>query len=73
MFFAEKDANGTGIDYFETTKGSLRLVPEGASRRALVQDFAAMRKDGLLVSDQPDFDAILETCVAIQDKVNRLA
>lgn len=73
MFFAEKDANGNRIDYFETTKGSLRLVPEGASRRALAQDFAAMREDGLLVSDQPDFDAILETCVAIQDKVNRLA
>lgn len=73
MFFAEKDANGTRIDYLETTKGSLRLVPEGASRRALAQDFAAMREDGLLVSDQPEFDAILETCVAIQDKVNRLA
>ncbi|MFZ5699457.1 MAG: nucleotidyl transferase AbiEii/AbiGii toxin family protein [Pseudomonadota bacterium] len=73
MFFAEKDASGTRIDYFETTKGSLRLVPEGASRRALAQDFAAMCEDGLLVSDQPNFDAILETCVAIQDKVNRLA
>ena len=73
MFFAEKDADGTKIDYFETTKGSLRLVPEGESLRALAQDFAAMREDGLLVSDQPEFDAIVETCVAIQDKVNRLA
>lgn len=73
MFFTEKDANGDKIDYVEAVSGSLTLVPEGASRRALAQDFAAMRTDGLLVSDQPDFDAILETCVAIQDKVNRLA
>lgn len=73
MFFAEKDANGSRIDYVEAVSGSLRLVPEGASRTALAQDFAAMSEDGLLVSDQPEFDAILETCAAIQDKVNRLA
>jgi hypothetical protein len=26
-----------------------------------------------LLSDQPEFDVILETCAAIQDKVNRQA
>jgi hypothetical protein len=39
---------------------------------ALAQDFAAMREDGLLALDQPEFDAILETCADIQDEVNRL-
>jgi hypothetical protein len=73
IFFAEKDANGDKIDYFEAVSGSLELVPEGVSRTALAQDFAAMREDGLLLSDQLEFDAILETCAAIQDKVNRLA
>ena len=29
--------------------------------------------DGLLVSDQPEFDSILETCAAIEGKVNELA
>lgn len=69
MFFAEKDANGGKIDYVEAVSGSLKLVPEGASRTALAQDFAAMREDGLLLSDQPEFDTILEICAAIQDKV----
>jgi len=32
-----------------------------------------MRADGLLPSDVLEFDAILETCAAIQDKVKRLA
>lgn len=73
MFFAEKDASGARIDYFRATAGSLELVPEGASRNALVQDFVAMREDGLLASDAPAFDAILESCAAIQDEVNRLA
>jgi hypothetical protein len=72
MFFAEKDARGGKIDYFDAVSGSLKLVPEGASRTALAQDFAAMREDGLLVSEQPDFDVILETCAALQDKINRL-
>jgi hypothetical protein len=72
MFFAEKDANGDKIDYVEAVRGSLKLVPEGASRTALAQDFAAMSEDGLL-SDQPEFNAILETCATIQDKANRLA
>lgn len=73
MFFAEKDAGGARIDYFKATSGSLRLVPEDASRTALAQDYAAMREDGLLAIDQPEFDAILESCAEIQDKVNRLA
>ena len=73
MFFAEKDASGARIDYFRATAGSLELVPEGASRIALAQDYIAMREDGLLATDAPAFDAILESCAAIQDEVNRLA
>ncbi len=49
MFFAEKDANGGKIDYVEAVSGSLKPVPEGASRTALAQDFSAMREDGLLL------------------------
>ena len=73
MFFAAKDVNGGRINYFEAVSGSLKLVPEGSSHQALAEDFALMRDDGLLVSEQPDFDATMETCAAIQDRVNRLA
>lgn len=70
MFFAEKDAAGARIDYFKTTNGSLQLIPKGASLAALEKDYAAMLEDGLLALDQPEFSALLESCSAIQEKVN---
>lgn len=73
IFFAEKDADGNGIDYFEAVNGSLKLVPAADSRKALVQDFAAMCDDGLLALKPSKFDAILETCALIEHEVNRLA
>ncbi|HLT91542.1 MAG TPA: nucleotidyl transferase AbiEii/AbiGii toxin family protein [Woeseiaceae bacterium] len=73
MFFVEKDANGRRIDYFEAVRGSLKLIPEGASYTALAEDFAAMSEDGMLMADHPELDAVLDACAVIQDKVNRLA
>lgn len=72
MFFAEKDANGVRIDYFEATGGGLKLVPKDASRAVLAQDYEAMLEDGLLAQNPPEFETILETCAAIEDQVNRL-
>ena len=66
MFFAEKDANNTRIDYFDAVGGRLKLVPEGASRAVLAQDYAAMREDGLLAQNPPEFETILETCAALK-------
>ncbi|MBU9575737.1 nucleotidyl transferase AbiEii/AbiGii toxin family protein [Burkholderia multivorans] len=73
MFFAEKDANGGKVDYFQATSGELRLIPEGPSLDALAKDYAAMLEDGLLAFEQPTFEAVMASCVAIQDEVNRLA
>ena len=73
MFFAEKDALGEKIDYFQAASGALRLIPEGPSLDALEKDYAAMLEDGLLALEQPTFAEILTNCAAIQDKVNRLA
>lgn len=70
MFFAENDSAGQRIDYFEAVRGSLQLVPAGAPLAALASDYAAMRSDGLLGSDDPDFHAIVEACLAIQGRVN---
>lgn len=73
LFFAEKDAAGNKIDYFQAVSGSLQLIPEGESLAALETDYAAMRDDGLLARHQPAFPALLESCRAIQDRVNRTA
>jgi hypothetical protein len=73
MFFAEKDAGGAKIDYFQATSGELQLIPEGLSLDALEKDYAGMLEDGLLAFEQPALEAVLASCAAIQDKVNRLA
>jgi hypothetical protein len=73
MFFAEKDAHGGKVDYFQATSGELRLIPEGPSLEALEKDYAAMLEDALLAFEQPSFEAVLESCTEIQDRVNRLA
>lgn len=73
MFFAEKDAAGNKVDYFKATSGALKLIPEGASRKALANDYSAMLEDGLLPIDAPDFDVLIEACAAIEKLVNQRA
>jgi hypothetical protein len=73
MFFAEKDAGGTKIDYFQAAAGGLRLIPDGPSLAALEKDYAAMLEDGLLAMDQPAFSAVLGVCRTIEETFNRLA
>jgi hypothetical protein len=73
MFFIEKDAAGTKIDYFAATTGQLQLIPTGESMVALANDYAAMLEDGLLALNQPSFAEIIEQCRAIQDEANRQA
>lgn len=71
MFFAEKDATGNKVDYFQATSGALRLIPEGASRMALADDYKAMLEDGLLPLNAPDFDALIEACKTIEQLANQ--
>jgi hypothetical protein len=73
MFFAEKDVDGGKVDYFQATSGGLRLIPQGSSLDALEKDYAAMLEDGLLAFEQPTFEAVMASCTAIQDEINRLA
>ena len=73
MFFVEKDAAGSKIDYFAATSGQLQLIPTGESLAALENDYAAMLEDGLLALNQPSFADIIEQCRVIQDEVNRQA
>lgn len=73
MFFAEKDAKGNTIDYFQAAAGGLRLIPESESLKALESDYDAMLSDGLIALDSPPFTVILDRCSVITDKVNHLA
>jgi hypothetical protein len=70
IFFAESAPDGTHIDYLAAVNGKLTLVPEGQSRAALSEDYQRMVEDGLLLDDAEAFDALLERCQIIADKVN---
>ena len=70
IFFVEKDARGSKVDYFNAVTGGLQLVPEGTALAALENDYTAMLGDGLLALDQPSFHEIMEKCLAVQDEVN---
>jgi hypothetical protein len=73
MFFAEKAADRTLIDYGEAVDGNLRLVPEGDALKALENDYARMVEDGLLLEDAEPFEALMERCADIAARANREA
>jgi hypothetical protein len=73
VFFVEKNAAGTKIDYFAATSGQLQLIPTGESLAALERDYTAMLEDGLLALNQPSFTEIIDQCRVIQDEANRQA
>lgn len=70
MFFAEKAADRTPIDYVAAVGGGLQLTPSGEGRAALEQDYARMLEDGLLLDKAETFEELLARCAKIQDKAN---
>jgi hypothetical protein len=73
LFFIEKDAEGTVVDYFTATSGRLQIVPEGAARDALAADYASMRADDILVGDALPFDALMKACSSVAQSANAAA
>jgi hypothetical protein len=71
MFFAEKAADRSPIDYMAAVSGGLRLVPAGDGLKALEQDYARMVEDGLLLEDAEPFDALMARCADIAVRANR--
>jgi hypothetical protein len=65
MFFAEKAADRTPVDYAAAVNGGLQLVPVGEVANALAQDYAHMVEDGLLFDDAEPFAALMERCADI--------
>lgn len=71
MFFAEKAADRTPIDYGAAVNGGLLLVPIGDGAKALGDDYARMIEDGLLLDDAEPFDSLIERCAQIAERVNQ--
>ena len=70
VFFAEKDARGESIDYHAAVAGELQLVPDDSALAKLAADYQRMVDDGLFLDDAEPFEALLERCLAIQQKAN---
>ena len=71
MFFAEKAADRTPIDYDAAINGGLKLVPTGDAAKALKEDYARMVEDGLLFDDAEPFETLMARCADIQARANR--
>lgn len=71
MFFAEKAADGSPIDYAAAVQGNLQLVPSGRAAKTLAADYARMVDDGLLLEDAEEFEALIERCAGMCARANR--
>ncbi|MBL0935484.1 MAG: nucleotidyl transferase AbiEii/AbiGii toxin family protein [Rhizobiaceae bacterium] len=72
MFFAEKAADGTVIDYVAAVRGRLQLVPAGGALQALNEDYRRMVEDGLLFEAAEPFDTLMDRCEEIGMRANRM-
>jgi hypothetical protein len=70
IFFAEKAADRSMIDYAAAVNGGLQLVPSGDGAKALAEDYARMIEDGLLLEDPEPFDALMAHCADIAARAN---
>jgi len=73
MFFAEKAADRSPVDYAAAVNGDLQLVPAGDGAKALEEDYARMVEDGLLLEDAEPFEALMEHCAEIAARANSVA
>ena len=71
MFFAERAADRSPIDYAAAVGGGLRLVPAGDALKALEDDYTRMVEDGLLLEDAEPFEALMARCADIAARANR--
>jgi len=71
MFFAEKAADRSPVDYAAAVNGGLRLVPAGDALEVLADDYARMVEDGLLLDDAEPFEALMARCADIAERANR--
>ncbi|WP_236261370.1 nucleotidyl transferase AbiEii/AbiGii toxin family protein [Brevundimonas nasdae] len=73
MFFAEKAADRSPIDYAMAVNGGLQLVPVGDGAKALKDDYIRMVEDGLLFDDAEPFEALMARCAEMAARANNAA
>lgn len=73
MFFGEKAADRSQIDYASAVNGGLQLVPAGDGAKALAEDYARMIDDGLLLDEAEPFETLMERCADITTRANSAA
>ena len=73
MKYRFKTPDGAPIDYRAAVTGALALAPSGDARKTLAEDYQRMVEDGLLLDDAEPFDALLERCQALAERVNAVA
>lgn len=73
MFFAEKAADRSQIDYAAAVNGGLQLVPAGDGAKALAEDYAQMVDDGLLLEEAEPFETLMVRCADIAARANSAA
>ena len=71
MFFREKDAAGSWIDYEAAVLGGLQLLPEGHAYEVLADDYERMLSDGMLFDDDEPFEDLIARCADIEERANR--
>ena len=73
IFFAEKAADTTPINYMAAIRGGLRLAPDGAALDALADDYRRMIEDRLLYDEPEPFGTLIDRCADIAKRANRAA
>jgi hypothetical protein len=68
LFFRE-----AGVDYAEAISGRLLLVPRDEALATLDEDYAAMRRAGLLFATAPDFAEVMRVCAEVEAHANETA
>ncbi len=70
MFFREKEAEGSWIDYEAAVSGGLQLLPDGTAYEALAEDYGRMLSDGMLLEDEERFEVLMGRCADLQERAN---
>ena len=70
MFFPEKAADRSLIDYTAAVNGGLQLVPAGDGAKALEEDDARMVEGRLRLEDAEPFAVLMARCADIAARTN---
>ena len=73
FFFIEKNSAGGVIAYQPAVTGRLNIVPTGAARTALADDYAQMCADQVMLGDAQTFDELMQACREVETQANQAA